>query len=151
MEGFVIEKTTVEQLLDLRFLVLRPFVQGPQLCYLEGDKESTSLHYALKAKEEVVGAVSFHLRSQDTPISLQLRAMAIHPSLQSKGTGHFFLSEILEKRLEKDLGTKMPPLWCFAREKAFSFYERLGFEAEGELFEIDRIGTHQKMNYKNTR
>jgi hypothetical protein len=36
-------------------------------------------------------------------------------------------------------------VWCDARQVAYGFYERMGFEFASEEFHLERIGLHRMM------
>lgn len=74
--------------------------------------------------------------------SYRLRGMATNPDFRSYGAGKNAVNyafDYLKKEKNCDL------LWCNAREIAYGFYSKLGFDFFGETFEIDDIGPHKVM------
>lgn len=75
--------------------------------------------------------------------ALQLRGMCVDERMQRRGLG--------ERLLEGSLGqlaVRVPSaefVWCNARTSAVAFYEKMGFETVGEVFEVDEIGPHVVM------
>jgi ribosomal protein S18 acetylase RimI-like enzyme len=70
--------------------------------------------------------------------------MATVPSLRRAGAGRALLEHCFA-HIRQHQGRL---LWCNARLVALGFYQRLGFLAEGEQFEIDPIGPHYVMTRK---
>lgn len=116
----------------LRQRILRPHQTVEEMLY-EGDEEG--IHYAAIEHDQVVGVASF-LRDGE---NLRLRGMAVDDGQRGKGVG----SQIMNTALE-DL-RDVPMIWCNARIRAVSFYERLGFQTVGEAFDLPRIGPHYRM------
>lgn len=65
----------------------------------------------------------------------QLRGMATDPSAQGQGLGSVLLRAVQASG----------PLWCNARLRARPFYARAGWHPIGEVFEIAKVGPHQRM------
>lgn len=138
----MIQLVTLEQVLPLRTEVLRNGKSEPPARNPEDDLKET-FHVAYLENEQIIGIATFH------PVSLkdyegigyQLRGMAVQPQFQKKGIG----KEILlfgENELKK---RKVSYVWCNAREKAFPFYEKMGYQYISDFFEIPLIGLHKKM------
>ena len=70
--------------------------------------------------------------------------MAILSSYQGKGLGKLIL-QYGENELTT-LNTIL--LWCNARERAVTFYEKQNYKKTGEPFDIKGIGTHFLMYKK---
>jgi ribosomal protein S18 acetylase RimI-like enzyme len=70
--------------------------------------------------------------------------MATATKYQGKGFGN----RLLNFAIVYLKGQKVNYLWCNAREKAFKFYQSLGFEFISDSFEIPEIGAHRVMYLK---
>ena len=116
-------------------------------CHFEGDDLDSTFHIGLFDKEKLVGVASFFKNTNtkfDTANQYQLRGMAILSSYQGKGLGKLIL-QYGENEL-KTLNTIL--LWCNARERAVTFYEKQNYKKTGEPFDIKGIGTHFLMYKK---
>ncbi len=81
------------------------------------------------------------LPETDRPGFGKLMQMAVDPQRQGEGIGRRIVIEV-ESEAFGDLG--LEGLFCHAQLSAVSFYERLGWAAEGEEFEEAGI-PHRKM------
>lgn len=132
----------LEEVLPVRIEVLRNGKLEPPAHHAEDTLEGT-FHLAYIEKEDVLGIASFH------PVGLseykgqgyQLRGMAVKAYAQNQGIGKQLLI-FGEKELQK---RKIDYIWCNAREKAFPFYEKMGYQFISEMFEVPMIGLHKKM------
>ncbi len=143
MLGLRCGRVSALETLALRHSVLRA---GRPLstCFWEDDNLPTTHHYAILSDRETIGIASIYQR--DLPgehvgcgQSWQLRGMAVHPERQGQGLGSVLLKYVLDDCAGPLSGAMM---WCNARVRAVSFYERHGFEAIGEPFEVAGIGPH---------
>lgn len=135
-----------EETYPLRLLVLRP---GGVLedTHFANDRLEGAFHLGVFAESRIIGVGSFYPEKHDALKGwkqYRLRGMATHPDHQSKGVG----AKLIRFALEHLLAQKADLLWCNARIKAVPFYERLGFQIEGDAFEIAGIGTHYMMRRK---
>lgn len=71
----------------------------------------------------------------------QLRAMATALAWQGRGLGRLAIEAVTVH--VRDAGADL--LWCNARVRARSFYERAGFDVEGPQFDVAGIGPHWPM------
>lgn len=132
-----------EALYDLRFRVLREplgLARGTERITQDFDPGTTHLG-AFTPEGRLVGCAT--LVEKD---GLQLRAMAVDPDWQGRGVGAAILRGAAAVAVGRDT-----PLWCEARAHAVGFYERAGWEAEGEEFLVARIGPHYVMRYRGAR
>ena len=143
-----VEEVDVEQILGVRTRVLRPGNEAGELARWPLDSEPTTHHFAvIAAGDNVVGCVTYQLADypyEDSPWNaVQLRGMAVDPSMQNRGVG----ARLIEASVAR-LPLLYPDarrIWCNARERAQSFYERAGFVAEGDYFDKPGIGRHVVM------
>jgi ribosomal protein S18 acetylase RimI-like enzyme len=76
------------------------------------------------------------------PGDWRIRGMATSPELRNRGIGTALLTAC-EAHARDRRATR---LWCHARVKARTFYERAGLRVEGVAFEIPGIGPHYLMS-----
>jgi GNAT superfamily N-acetyltransferase len=127
----------------LRGEVLRPG-QSPAELVFPGDDASGTLHVAVVSGGRVLGVASVmrdvHPR-EPRPDDWRIRGMASRPEMRGRGIGAALLARC-EAHAREHGGAR---LWCNARAAARGFYERAGFTAEGEVFDIPSIGAHYLM------
>ncbi|HXD54448.1 MAG TPA: GNAT family N-acetyltransferase [Solirubrobacteraceae bacterium] len=129
----------------LRIAVLRPHEPDALSMYpLEEDPET--LHFAVLGPAGAplsVGSAMAEPHPRDPrPGDWRIRGMATVPERRGEGLGAAVLDAI-ERAAEERGATR---LWCNARSGAVRFYERGGFVAEGEEFELPSIGPHFLMS-----
>jgi GNAT superfamily N-acetyltransferase len=118
----------------LRRTVLRDNSPSAVLAF-DGDDEPTTFHLGAFQADELVGIATFLERScSDTPDAkraVQLRGMAVSPTLQSGGVGTVLLGHAIERL--RDDGVDV--LWADARDSALGFYQgRLGMTVGDDGF-----------------
>ena len=122
---------------DLRHTVLR--ADFPRNCvHYEQDQIEGSFHLGVFEGEILISVgsfypkVSFPIEIPPTKKNLpfQLRGMASLPEFRGLGAGTLLLNTA--KFVLDAKGASL--LWFNAREKAFPFYERLGYKVIGDLF-----------------
>ena len=127
----------------LRSAVLRP-AQPAEAAVFAGDDEPDTLHLAVFDGADIV-AVASVLREappqRPSADSWRIRGMASTPTLRGQGIGTAMLARC-ERHAREHGGTL---LWCNARVRARSLYERAGMTVVGEPFEIPPIGEHVLM------
>ncbi len=129
-----------EILRGLRRRVLYPGLPAAKALY-PGDEDASVVHLgAFDAEARLVGCASLFPREDGT---LQLRGMAVDASLQRGGVG----AAIVRAAQDVAAGQRRPALWCNARLLAVGFYERQGWEVEGEQFDVPDIGPHYVMRW----
>jgi GNAT superfamily N-acetyltransferase len=137
---FTIKETTADSLIALRHRVLRPG-RPESTAHFAQDSARGTVHFgAFDENGAVIGCAS--VLELDDEKSLQLRGMATAPEWQGKGVGRAVLEAA--QQLAKKRGL---PLWCNARVSAQAFYEKCGWEAEGEIFEVPEFGPHTIMRF----
>ena len=109
-----------------------------------GDDHPESIHLMAYDDDEPIGMVSFHPlvrpASQATK-SYRLRGMGVVDERRSEGVGAALLD--VGVALVEDGGGD--EIWCHARERAVPFYERHGFIAVGDFWDVPVIGPHLVM------
>lgn len=140
-----ISKIPTEYTLPLRQKVLKPFLHADD-CVNPGDDAPTTFHLGLFHERKLVTICTFLNESHpefNAGNPYRLRGMATDPNYAGQSFGQILLQHgtVLLRQKYSDL------VWCNARVKAFPFYEKMGFNFRGPLFDMDRIGPH-KIMYK---
>jgi predicted GNAT family N-acyltransferase len=134
------------QALDLRMRILRP-LQPREACVYAEDNDETTFHLGIFENEKVISNGTIIKQAQpQLPNAKQpyrLRGMATDINQQKKGLGRKIIlaAETELKKRHCDL------LWFNARVSAEGFYQKLGYTAIEDIFNIDTIGPH-KIMYK---
>jgi predicted GNAT family N-acyltransferase len=127
----------------LRQRVLRPYQSIGELVY-PGDDHPLALHVGSVLGGTLVGIAS--IAPAPHPVDARqgdwrLRGMATLPEVRGTGSG----AELLLACLEHAGAHGGLRVWCDARSGAVGFYERFGFDREGESFDVPGIGSHVRM------
>ena len=142
-----IKKISAIELYPIRHAILRkgePF----EKCIYPNDGANSTFHFGVYVNGVLAGVVSvFETKNAAfvDELQFQIRGMAVSEQYQKKGYGTALIREV-----ESYLTTNHThyTLWFNARIIAVGFYEKMGFNKFGELFEIDPIGMHYIMNKK---
>lgn len=135
-----------ELAMDLRMRILRPLHPREACVYAEDNFEST-FHLGIFENNKVISNGTFMQQAQpklpEAKLPYRLRGMATDNNQQKKGLGQKIIiaAEAELKKRNCDL------LWFNARVSAEGFYQKLGYTAIEEIFNIDTIGPH-KIMYK---
>jgi ribosomal protein S18 acetylase RimI-like enzyme len=135
-----VEVVPAEETSELRRVVLRPH-WTPERMAANGDGTP---NIAVFADGAVVACASVReepMPGDPRPGDWRLRGMASDPMLRGEGYGSRALAGALE--YARDRGAKR--VWCNARTGALGFYERHGFTAVGEEFDLPDAGPHYLM------
>jgi len=127
----------------LRAEVLRPGQSQEQLTF-PGDDAADTLHAAVRIDGRIVGVASVMREPHPhdpLPGDWRVRGMATSVEMRGRGVGGALLARC-EEHVRDQGGAR---LWCNARVRARTFYERAGFAVEGEAFEVPAIGPHYLM------
>lgn len=128
---------------QIRQKMLRPGLPI-ESCYFEDDHEEMTIHLGAYIDDELASVASFYF--QRTPFfkdeyQFQLRGMATLNQYQGKGLS----SALLRTAFPLIERNHVRMLWCNARTSARGFYEKVGFTAAGEEFDIPGVGPHYLM------
>lgn len=148
----MIKFITSDEVLPVRSVILR---NGKQLeeCVFPTDNIENAFHLGYFLDDNLVSVVSFHPQNStlfgDEAVGYQLRGMGTLAPYQGKGIGN----QLVNFAIVYLRGKKVNYIWCNARQKAYRFYQDLGFEFISNEFEISGIGPHKTMYLKilNTR
>ena len=105
---------------------------------IEWEFEEESTHFLVFDNKEAVATA----RHRETENGYKLERFAVLESKRSNGYGHIVLKEILE-----DLSNFNGNIYMHAQLDVIPFYEKMGFEKEGDLF-VEANIMHYKMVLK---
>jgi len=128
----------------LRHAVLRPHMTLED-CDYPNDRNPDSFHLGVFHRDELICIGSFYAERAEGLKGwrqYRLRGMATHAEHRGKGAGGHLVRFAMDHlaHLKADL------LWCNARREAMDFYGRLGFDVQGDAFDIPGIGEHFQMH-----
>lgn len=145
MDVILIQRVSVDRLIDLRHRVLRAGLPVDSARF-DGDLELGTVHLGAidRASGEVLGCCTLVRRPWEATkdAAWQLRGMAVEPTLQRSGVGARLLDVAHEVAR---WSTHATFLWCNAREPAVPFYAKHGWSTVGDRFDIPTAGPHFKM------
>lgn len=131
------ERVSLDEAIAARRAHLRPTaVPNP------GDAHPQCAHFAAREDGRVVAIASIQPAPSPTGVAMrawQLRGVATDASLRQRGHGRAVVDACLAHA--RAGGATM--VWCHGRVSAIRFYERLGFRAESEVYEIPVTGSHR--------
>tara|TARA_B110000438_G_scaffold240313_1_gene238956 strand:- start:77 stop:502 length:426 start_codon:yes stop_codon:yes gene_type:complete len=105
---------------------------------IEWEFEEESTHFLVFDNKESVATA----RHRETENGYKLERFAVLETKRGNGYGHIVLKAILE-----DLSNSNENIYMHAQLDVIPFYEKMGFEKEGDLF-IEANITHYKMSLK---
>lgn len=120
--------------------VLRPG-RPLETCFFEGDDLEQTFHLGAIIDEKIVSVASFYLEAHPdiaNPFQFRLRGMATLEAYRGKGIA----CSLLKAAYPLILKNHVHLLWCHARSEAVGFYDKMGFQTQGEEFEIPDVGPH---------
>ena len=144
MDPLEVRRATLDEIVSLRADVLRA-ERPPETALLPGDESGRGTHWGAWIGDRLVACASLYPAERDGRPSTQLRGAATAAEHRNKGVGGALLDAAIGAWLLDPAAAR--PLWCNARIRAVPFYERHGFVALGEAFEIRDIGLHRAMEY----
>jgi GNAT superfamily N-acetyltransferase len=145
-------KILPSQVLPLRAKVLRP--NHPLMdCVFESDHAASAGHFGVfSSAEEIisVGTIYPELIPHDyirlldeTDVQFwRLRGMATDEAARGQGAGAAILHACIEHVRKHRQPNRKALIWAHARTGAIKFYQRNGFEAVGEEYNLPPIGPH---------
>lgn len=142
----LIKEITAQETFIIRQSILR---QGKPIeaCAFEGDNLKTTHHFGLFENSNLTGIISLFVKTNSIfaqNSQIQIRGMAIVEAYQKKGFG-----EALVKHCEDYCDSNQFDLiWLNARARAVGFYNKMGYEINGNPFDIPEIGEHYLMYKK---
>jgi len=129
---------------EIRLNVLWPHKKKNN-CYLKEDNLESTFHIGVFFNNRLISIGTFikqkNILFDDKKEQYRLRAMATEKKFQKKSMGKKLI--LFAEKILKNKKTKL--LWCDARKEAIPFYSKLGFQVQGEYYEIPKIGLHKLM------
>jgi GNAT superfamily N-acetyltransferase len=120
---------SADEIRELRLAVLRPNAERVPSAY---DLMPETVHIGAFDGERVVGCASvFPDPYVDEPNAWRLRGMAVDPAYQGQGIGRL----VLDAATAAAEQAGAPSIWANGRVSAMAFYQRLGWDAVGDVFD----------------
>ena len=140
---FQVEIVPTHQIQALRQLVLWPHLSVSE-CVIEPDELESTYQMVVKHQNQVVCCGTFLKEDKanfEAHNAYRLRAMGTHPEYRNQGLGKMLIEYAMEylQTLNVDL------IWCDARIEATGFYQKMGFEKVGDIYDVPLIGPHYLM------
>jgi GNAT superfamily N-acetyltransferase len=107
---------------------------------LASHEPAGSVAFGAFAGAELV-AVGLIGREGDEPDDWRVRGMATKPHARGRGAG----TRVLQALVQHAVAHGATRVWCNARTRALTLYERAGFVATSDEFEPPHIGPHYRM------
>ena len=127
-----------ESVISIRRIVFIQELNIPEHMEID-DNEDLAIYVLAKIEGKNVGTA----RWRETNSGIKLERFAVLSQYRSYGVGTA-MSKFILKQLDQ---SKL--IYLNAQESAISFYEKLGFDSTGSMF--DEVGiTHQKMIFPNS-
>ncbi|MGD1011858.1 MAG: GNAT family N-acetyltransferase [Acidimicrobiales bacterium] len=152
-----IERIPTAATYPLRHAILRPHQSIGEMHYAQDDVPGTASFGAIdRDTGDIVGVATVIPESapfdpsvvgilpgpNGAPLTAwRLRGMAVRQDLQGQGVGAL----VLNRAMDHVANERGDLIWCNARARAITFYERAGFVTFGERWEIPDIGWHVVM------
>ncbi len=135
---------SANQAVDLRSRILRPG-QPIENCLYSGDFDAGTFHLGVLVDARIVSNGTFMLEKNknfpEAHISYRLRGMATETACQKMGFGKLIIEAALLELTKRNCDL----IWFNARVSAEGFYEKMGFMALPEIFDIPLAGPHKVM------
>jgi GNAT superfamily N-acetyltransferase len=142
MPSLELRSIPLAQTRALRRDVLRPYMTADELAEHEpGD----AVAFGVFRGDELI-AVGLVGPEGEELGDWRIRGMATAQHARGDGAGSKILRALVQHA--RDNGARR--VWCNARTRALSLYERAGFVATSDEFETPRIGPHYRMELRTT-
>ena len=135
--------SVTDEHLDLRFRVLRKNQPRESAHYPGIDVDKRTKFLGAFIKEKLVGCATLQVDPKNG-CKYRIRGMAVEPDYRNLGIGTKIVEKLKVVAKKEDTG-----IWCNARIKAITMYERCGFKKVSDVFEIKPIGLHYDMEWNN--
>jgi ribosomal protein S18 acetylase RimI-like enzyme len=123
-----IEQISPQNTWRLRRDVLYP---GKTIHEMEMAEDTDGIHFGAFKDNKLAGVISLFQHGAD----FQFRKLAIDPAVQNMGVGSSLLNQVIDHAQENG-GTR---IWCNARDSAYGFYLKAGFNQTGEYFSKNAV------------
>ena len=128
--------------LDLRFRILRKGQLRDSAHYVGIDTDKKTKFLGAFYNEKLIGCATLQIDPRNG-CKYRIRGMAVESNFRNRGIGTKIVKKLQEYAKKKNTG-----IWCNARIKAITMYERCGFKIISDVFEIENIGLHYDMEWK---
>lgn len=132
------------QTIDLRSRILRPG-QPIENCRYIGDDDDLTFHLGVIMNARILSNGTFmnekHKKFSAAKNPYRLRGMAVDQAFQNQGFGKLIVETALAELTKRNCDL----LWFNARVLAEGFYQKMGFTALAEIFDIPMAGPHKVM------
>lgn len=135
-----VREVSPETTYELRHTILRPH-QPFEACIYDTDRDVTTFHVGAFYEGTLISVASFYKEKNSEftkEKQYRLRAMATRPTHRRLGAGRAVI-DYAEKRIREE---DIELLWCMGRTSVQGYYERLGFQPYGTVFDYPPIGPH---------
>lgn len=125
---------------DLRHSILRPH-QPFEACMYDTDHNPGAFHVGGFYQDKLICTASFYAESHPDFTNgkqYRLRAMATLEDYRKLGAGRAVVAYAEEKIRKQEAEL----LWCMGRTNVQGYYEKLGFQSHGDVFDYPPIGPH---------
>ena len=143
-----IEKIVTPQQLEIAYAIRTSvFVEEQKVAMEEelDEFEHLSVHLLARKEQGYVGTCRYRL----TEKGYKLERFAVLKSYRMGGVGAALVRAALQEVIQAT-ESQSKKIYLHAQVSAIPFYEKLGFEAEGEIFDECAI-LHRVMNYKHSK
>ncbi len=136
-----LRRAPVEQIIQLRHDVIITGTDRTTDAF-DDDTSPTTRHYGAFDGDQCVGCLSLMLTQEGGNSSWRLRGMATPLEMRGQGVGRALIDYV-----QRDLAntSSVQALWCSARLGAVAFYEKVGWQREGDEYDVPGVGMHVKM------
>ena len=93
-------------------------------------------------RDEIIGCISV-MDEPHMEFQLRIRWLGVDTSWRGKGIGATLVQRVQEYALSTKVG-----IWCNVRIKAIPLYKRLSFDIQGDPFDIEEVGPHARMTWR---
>jgi len=139
-QTYIVTRTTVDQILDLRQRILRAGLPVDAARFY-GDDHPYAAHFSVVHNASVIGCATVTREALENQPGWRLRGMAVEDGFQNQGIGAALLRAAHQHVEQSDNHF----LWCCARQPAIRFYERNGWRVTSDVFDIPTAGPHVVM------
>lgn len=128
---------------QIRHQILRPNQSLEQSKYAEDDNE-LAFHLGGFFNQQLISIASFYQENHpavEGKYQYRLRGMATLEEYRKMKAGSSLIKQAEQLLRKKNVDV----LWCNARITVTAYYQKLGFQAIGDAFDINPIGLHYLM------
>ena len=143
MSKYKLKLISITEVYKVRHPILRP--NRPfSTCIFENDNDPRSIHFGAFYKKQLVGVLSAIPNNSSDFFSqkgIQFRGMAVLEDHRRKGVATALIEELFNRVKEKK---QWDYVWLNARVNVILLYLNVGMTPIGALFNIPKIGLHQR-------